>query len=50
MIIHRIYLNNGSSIPTNYLENSEWDDYDAEYVIYDPKNVNVKYIIEIVEE
>ena len=46
----RIYLNNGTSIPTNYIKNSEWDDYDAEYVIYDPKNVNIKYIIEITKE
>jgi len=46
----KIYLNNGTSIPTNYLKNSDYDDYDAEYVIYDPKNVNIKYIIEMTEE
>ena len=45
----RIYLVNGSSVPTNIIE-EEYDDdydYDSEYVIYDPKLVNVKYIIEL---
>ena len=45
----RIYLINGTSVPANIIE-EEYDDdydYDSEYVIYDTKLVNVKYIIEL---
>ena len=43
-----IYLNNGSTIPTILHKNEDRryaPDY-SEYVIYDPKLVNIKYIIE----
>ena len=48
----RIYLVNGTSVPTKLIE-EEYPkddyhyDYEPEYVIYDPKLVNVKYIIEL---
>ena len=47
----KIYLNNGSAVPAFIFEEKEYYDYsysrDSEYVIYDPKLVNVKYIIEL---
>ena len=45
---NKVYLNNGIVVPTKMIE-EEYDyyyDYDSEYVIYDPKLVNIKYIIE----
>ena len=46
----RIYLNNGTSVPTKMIEEEEnnyFRDNDSEYVIYDPKLLNIKYIIEV---
>ena len=49
----RIYLINGTSVPTSIVQEKNdgghyYDyDYDSEYVIYDSKFVNVKYIIEL---
>ena len=53
----RIFFNNGMTIPTKVVEKNKEKinnfgyfggmDYDSEYVIYDSKLVNVKYIIEI---
>ena len=51
----RIYLINGTSVPTSIVQEKndgghyyDYDyDYDSEYVIYDSKFVNVKYIIEL---
>ena len=54
----RIYFNNGMTIPTKMIEEKNdgddnfgfgggyFRDGDSEYVIYDPKLVNIKYIIE----
>ena len=49
-----IYLNNGVIVPTKLIEEDSNEifnlfgyDYDSEYVIYDPKLVNIKYIIEL---
>jgi poly [ADP-ribose] polymerase len=51
---NRIYFNNGMTIPTKMIEkereNNTFDyslDMDSEYVIYDPKLVNIKYIVEL---
>jgi poly [ADP-ribose] polymerase len=56
---NKIYLNNGLVVPTEMIEEKRerlydfnifsYDSYDSvsEYVIYDPKLVNVKYIIEL---
>ena len=48
----RIYFNNGMTIPTKFAEEEKEDgnsfqDYDSEYVIYDQKLVNIKYIVEL---
>ena len=55
----RIFFNNGMTIPTKILEGKDnsnnfnsfgfgsGKDYDTEYVIYDSKLVNIKYIIEV---
>jgi len=53
----RIFFNNGMTIPTKVVEKNKEKinnfgyfggmDYDSEYVIYDSKLVNVKYIIEV---
>ena len=52
----RIYFNNGSTVPTKMIEenknqnnfnNNYFYDNDSEYVIYDPKLANIKYILEI---
>ena len=55
----RIFFNNGMTIPTKILEGKDnsnnfnsfgfgsGKDYDSEYVIYDSKLVNIKYIIEV---
>ena len=54
----RIFFNNGMAIPTKIIEEKNntnnnnfgfggWKDYDTEYVIYDSKLVNIKYIIEV---
>ena len=57
----RIYLKNGTSMPTKFIKEQEnngnirtfgnsdnyFKDGDTEYVIYDPELVNVKYIIEL---
>ena len=47
---NKVYLNNGIIVPTKMIEeeykyNYDYDS-DSEYVIYDPKLVNIKYIIE----
>ena len=50
---NRIYFNNGLSIPTIMIKEDNQNDFnyfkdkDSEYVIYDPKLVNIKYIIEL---
>ena len=51
---NRIYFNNGMTIPTQMVleENlnnniSYFRDRDSEYVIYNPKLLNIKYIIEL---
>ena len=48
----RIYLNCGTTVPMSMIkkENNDYDDYYAEYVIYDTKLVNIKYIIELGEK
>ena len=57
----RIFFNNGMTIPTKIIEDNKDDgnnnsfgfgfgsgkDSDTEYVIYDSKLVNIKYIIEV---
>ena len=50
----RIYFNNGMTIPTKMIEEDRQNtlfnnsfDIDSEYVIYDPKLVNIKFIIEL---
>ena len=54
----RIFFNNGMTIPTKVIEGKDNNnfsgfgfgggkDYDTEYVIYDSKLVNIKYIIEV---
>ena len=46
---NKVYLNNGIIVPTKMIEEEDYFfgyDYDSEYVIYDPKLVNIKYIIE----
>ena len=56
----RIFFNNGMTVPTKIIEKQNENnnafgfggfgggmDYDAEYVIYDSKLVNIKYIIEV---
>ena len=49
----RIYFNNGTSVPTKTIKEEDPDDdgyyydYEPEYVIYDTKLVNIKYIIEL---
>ena len=55
----RIFFNNGMTIPTKIVEEKDNNinnnfnsfgmgfDYDSEYVIYDSKLVNIKYIIEL---
>ena len=50
----RIYFNNGMTIPTKFTVEEKEDgisfqnsDYDSEYVIYDQKLVNIKYIVEL---
>ena len=56
----RIYFNNGMTVPTKMIEIKKENDSnsfgysldysldrDSEYVIYDPKLVNIKYIIEL---
>ena len=51
----RIYLVNGTSVPTKLIEEEYTKDdyhydYEPEYVIYDAKLVNVKYIIELEDD
>jgi poly [ADP-ribose] polymerase len=49
----RIYFINGTSVPISIIEEKSpkdknyYYDYEPEYVIYDTKLVNVKYIIEL---
>ena len=45
---NKVYLNNGIIVPTKMIEEEYkfFYDSDSEYVIYDPKLVNIKYIIE----
>ena len=50
----RIYFNNGMAIPTKMIEEDRQNtlfnysfDIDSEYVIYDPKLLNIKFIIEL---
>ena len=50
----RIYFNNGMTIPTKFTieeieDGNAFQDYDSEYVIYDQKLVNIKYIVELQE-
>ena len=50
---NRIYFNNGMTIPTKMIEEENINDFnycrdiDSEYVIYESKLVNIKYIIEL---
>ena len=50
---NRIYFNNGMTIPTQMIEEEDINDFnycrdiDSEYVIYESKLVNIKYIIEL---
>jgi len=46
----RIYFNNGMTIPTKFIKEEDQfqhSDNDSEYVIYDRKLLNIKYIIEL---